>query len=153
MMQLEELGKLKKFKDVIRTRTRDLPACSIEPQLPTLPRTLSFQVTWIKYVNNSKSYLKMNSVMSLTMWALVHSIINKQADCHFSFLSFSIPNKNQGKSILRYAHNVLQEPIIMPHDITYLLHNQSTSFCRWSDIALLFLPQKLVLLHLYLMGN
>jgi hypothetical protein len=39
MVQLEELGKLKKIK-FIGTRTRDLPACSTVPQQTTLPRAL-----------------------------------------------------------------------------------------------------------------
>jgi hypothetical protein len=34
---LERLGKLKKSNELIRTRTRDLPACSIVPQPPTIP--------------------------------------------------------------------------------------------------------------------
>jgi hypothetical protein len=33
MVLLEELGKLKKFNDLIGNQTRDLPACSIVPQL------------------------------------------------------------------------------------------------------------------------
>jgi hypothetical protein len=37
-MRLEGLGKLKKFNDLIENRTHDLPACSIVPQLTTLPR-------------------------------------------------------------------------------------------------------------------
>jgi hypothetical protein len=38
-VRLEGLGQLKKFNELIGTRTRDLPACSIAPQLTTLPRT------------------------------------------------------------------------------------------------------------------
>jgi hypothetical protein len=34
----EGLGKLKIFDDLIGTRTRDLPACSIALQLITVPR-------------------------------------------------------------------------------------------------------------------
>jgi hypothetical protein len=37
--RLEELGKLKKLNDLIGNQTRDIPACSIVPQLTTLPRT------------------------------------------------------------------------------------------------------------------
>jgi hypothetical protein len=37
IMRLEWLGKLKKSNDLIVTRTRELPACSIVPQLTTLP--------------------------------------------------------------------------------------------------------------------
>jgi hypothetical protein len=36
-VQLDELGKLEKFNDLIGTRTRDLPARGIEPQPSTLP--------------------------------------------------------------------------------------------------------------------
>jgi hypothetical protein len=36
--RLEGLGKLKKSNDLIGDRTHDLPACSIVPQLTTLPR-------------------------------------------------------------------------------------------------------------------
>jgi hypothetical protein len=39
MVWLEGLGKLEKFKDHIRTRTRNLPACSIVPQSSTLLHT------------------------------------------------------------------------------------------------------------------
>jgi hypothetical protein len=35
---LEGLGQMKKSKDLIGNRTRYLPACSIVPQLTTLPR-------------------------------------------------------------------------------------------------------------------
>jgi hypothetical protein len=35
---LEGLGKLKKSNDLLGIRTSDLPACSILPQPPTLPR-------------------------------------------------------------------------------------------------------------------
>jgi hypothetical protein len=35
-MRLERLGQLKKLIDLIGTRTRDLPACSIVPQPTTL---------------------------------------------------------------------------------------------------------------------
>jgi hypothetical protein len=37
IVQLEGLGKLDKFNDLIETRTRDLPDCSIAPQPTTLP--------------------------------------------------------------------------------------------------------------------
>jgi hypothetical protein len=37
-MRLEGLGKFKKSNDLIGTRIRDLPACSIVPQPTTLPR-------------------------------------------------------------------------------------------------------------------
>jgi hypothetical protein len=37
-MQLEGLGNLKKSSDLIRTRTCDLPACSLVPQRTMLPR-------------------------------------------------------------------------------------------------------------------
>jgi hypothetical protein len=33
-----KLGEFKKFNDLVGTRTRDLPACSIAPQLSALPR-------------------------------------------------------------------------------------------------------------------
>jgi hypothetical protein len=35
---MERLGQLKKFTDLIGTRTRDLPTCSTVPQPTTLPR-------------------------------------------------------------------------------------------------------------------
>jgi hypothetical protein len=38
IVRLEGLGKLKKSTELIVTRTRDLPACSIVPQPTTLPR-------------------------------------------------------------------------------------------------------------------
>jgi hypothetical protein len=38
IVQLEGLGKLKEFNQLIGTRNRDLPACSIAPQPSTLPR-------------------------------------------------------------------------------------------------------------------
>jgi hypothetical protein len=41
-MQLEGLGKLKKFIDLIGTPTRNLPAYSIVPQTTTLPRAPAF---------------------------------------------------------------------------------------------------------------
>jgi hypothetical protein len=47
-MRLEGLGKLKKINDVIGTRTRDLPACSIAPQPSTLAR--------VPYDNNRLEY-------------------------------------------------------------------------------------------------
>jgi hypothetical protein len=37
-VQLEGLGKLEQFNDLIGTRTRDLPACSVALQPTTLPR-------------------------------------------------------------------------------------------------------------------
>jgi hypothetical protein len=37
-VRLEELGKLKETNDLMGTRTRDLPANSIVPQLTMLPR-------------------------------------------------------------------------------------------------------------------
>jgi hypothetical protein len=37
-VRLEGLGQLKKSNDLIRTQTRDLPACSIMPQPTKLPR-------------------------------------------------------------------------------------------------------------------
>jgi hypothetical protein len=37
MVLLEELSRLKKLKDLVGTRTRDLPACRIATQSPTLP--------------------------------------------------------------------------------------------------------------------
>jgi hypothetical protein len=37
-MRLERLYKLKKANELIGNRTRDLPACSIVPQLTTLAR-------------------------------------------------------------------------------------------------------------------
>jgi hypothetical protein len=37
-VRLEELGKLKKFNDLIGNRTRNLTACSIVPQQMTLQR-------------------------------------------------------------------------------------------------------------------
>jgi hypothetical protein len=40
MVQLEGLGKLKKFNDLIQTRNHDLPACSIMPQPSMLPCAL-----------------------------------------------------------------------------------------------------------------
>jgi hypothetical protein len=40
-MHLEGLGQLKKSKDLIGNRNRDLPACCIVPQLTTLPRAPS----------------------------------------------------------------------------------------------------------------
>jgi hypothetical protein len=40
MVRLEGFDKLKKFNDVIGTRARDLPACSIAPQQSTLPRVV-----------------------------------------------------------------------------------------------------------------
>jgi hypothetical protein len=39
MVRLKELGKLKKFSDLLGTQTRDLPACNIAPQPSMLPRT------------------------------------------------------------------------------------------------------------------
>jgi hypothetical protein len=41
ILRLEGLGKLKKFKDFIGTRTHDLPANSIAPQPSMLPRAPS----------------------------------------------------------------------------------------------------------------
>jgi hypothetical protein len=41
LVRLEALGKLKTVNDLIGSRTRDLPACSIVPQPTTLPRDLS----------------------------------------------------------------------------------------------------------------
>jgi hypothetical protein len=38
IVRLERLDKLKKFNDLIRNRTRDLPVCSVVPQPSTLPR-------------------------------------------------------------------------------------------------------------------
>jgi hypothetical protein len=43
-MQLEGLGKLKKFNYLIGNRTHNLPACSIVPQLTTLPHAALFLV-------------------------------------------------------------------------------------------------------------
>jgi hypothetical protein len=40
-VQLEGLGKLKTFNDLIGTRNRDLSTCSIVPQPTTLPRAHS----------------------------------------------------------------------------------------------------------------
>jgi hypothetical protein len=39
MVRLEGLGKLKKFNDIIGTRTQDLPASSIAPQPSALLRS------------------------------------------------------------------------------------------------------------------
>jgi hypothetical protein len=38
MVELEGLSKVKGIRDIIGTRTRDLPACSMAPQPSTLPR-------------------------------------------------------------------------------------------------------------------
>jgi hypothetical protein len=40
-LQLEELGKLKKFNDLIGIRTLNFPACNIVPQPTTLMRAPS----------------------------------------------------------------------------------------------------------------
>jgi hypothetical protein len=42
-VQLEGLGKLKKFDDLIKTRIRDLPACIIVPQ----PTMLQYDPTYV----------------------------------------------------------------------------------------------------------
>jgi hypothetical protein len=42
LMRMEGLGKLKKFSDLIESRTLDLPACRIAPQPSTLPRAPKF---------------------------------------------------------------------------------------------------------------
>jgi hypothetical protein len=39
-VRLEELGQLKKSKDLVRNLNRDFPACSIVPQPTTLPHAL-----------------------------------------------------------------------------------------------------------------
>jgi hypothetical protein len=41
-MRLEGLGQLKILIHLIESRTRDLPACSTEPQLTALPRDSNF---------------------------------------------------------------------------------------------------------------
>jgi hypothetical protein len=41
-VRLEGLGKFKNFTDLIRNRTRDLPACSIVPQPTMLPRDVNY---------------------------------------------------------------------------------------------------------------
>jgi hypothetical protein len=43
IVRLEGLGKLKKLKDLIGTRTRDLPTCSIVPQPSTLPQLWQYK--------------------------------------------------------------------------------------------------------------
>jgi hypothetical protein len=43
-VRLEGLAQLKKPGDLIRNRTRDLPACSIVPQPTMLPRAPEYQV-------------------------------------------------------------------------------------------------------------
>jgi hypothetical protein len=49
-VRLEGFGKLKESNDLIGTRTRDLPACRIESQPTTLPRTpLKMNVKEIVY--------------------------------------------------------------------------------------------------------
>jgi hypothetical protein len=44
-VRLEGLGKLKTSNDLIGTRSRDLPACSIAPQPATLPCNLAVYVS------------------------------------------------------------------------------------------------------------
>jgi hypothetical protein len=44
-MLLELYGKLKKLEDLIGSRTRDLPGCSIVPQTTALPRAPEYSYT------------------------------------------------------------------------------------------------------------
>jgi hypothetical protein len=53
IVRLEGLGKLKKIH-VIGTRSRDLPACSVEPQPTTLPRAPQFS-TKVTFIPNNSS--------------------------------------------------------------------------------------------------
>jgi hypothetical protein len=55
MVQLEGLGKLTKFNDLIGTPVRHLPACSIAPQLSTLPRApiITIIIIWVKECRSS----------------------------------------------------------------------------------------------------
>jgi hypothetical protein len=50
IVRLDGLGKLKKSNDLIGNRNRDLPACSVVPQITTLPHapTLSFNENLIR---------------------------------------------------------------------------------------------------------
>jgi hypothetical protein len=56
IVRLEELGELEKSNDLIGTRSRDLPACSIVPQPTTLPRAPSHrcgEISWPYRNSNS----------------------------------------------------------------------------------------------------
>jgi hypothetical protein len=55
--RLEGLGQLKKSNDLIRNRTRGLPACSIVPQPTTLPRAPYSNVVYEKFVLWYSEYL------------------------------------------------------------------------------------------------
>jgi hypothetical protein len=50
IVRLEEVGQLKKFSDLIGTRSPYLPACSIVPEPTTLPRSASRTETFGNHV-------------------------------------------------------------------------------------------------------
>jgi hypothetical protein len=60
IVQLEGIGQLKYFSDLIRNRTHDLPACSIVPQSTMLPRAF-IKVFRLNVNDNTSSCSKMNS--------------------------------------------------------------------------------------------
>jgi hypothetical protein len=63
IVRLERSGKLKQFNDLIETRARDLPACSIAPQ----PFTLSSQSNITSYYHSPVS----RYVASSLIWHLL----------------------------------------------------------------------------------
>jgi hypothetical protein len=58
MVRPEGLGKLKKFKVLIRSRTRNLSSCSITPQPSTLPRALGLLSLQVNKIEHNTIQLK-----------------------------------------------------------------------------------------------
>jgi hypothetical protein len=52
-VQLERLGQLKRFNDIVRNRTRDVPACSIVPLPTALPRAPKQKLRRIQLKNRT----------------------------------------------------------------------------------------------------
>jgi hypothetical protein len=63
-VRLEGLGKLKNINDLIGTRTRDIPVCSIVPQPSTLPRPSRVKskgsIKYIQEKNNVENIICLN---------------------------------------------------------------------------------------------
>jgi hypothetical protein len=91
-VRLEGLGKLKKSNDLIGTRTRYLPTCSIVPQPTTLPRAafiiiiiIIIIITVITNINQHQSLLSrsLTHTMKVTLlpflkilnWELQYELI------------------------------------------------------------------------------
>jgi hypothetical protein len=74
IVRLERLGKWEKCNDLIGTRTRDLPACSLVSQPTTLPRDPNFLQNYYYYIFMFNLVYIQFSVNNATIYSSIHII-------------------------------------------------------------------------------